>query len=87
MLEIKALLGSEGPKMVEGSFSSPFLNSLFAFWVGVFPLPLLLPGLPPQPSWCLPRMPWGFSACGFVAGGEAPLGTPAVLWGRPPPWP
>ena len=47
MLEIKALLGSEGPKMLEGSFFLPLSHSLFAFWVGVFPLPLLTPRLAP----------------------------------------
>ena len=54
--------------MREKGILFPLPNSLFIFWVGVFPLPLR-----PQPLWRLPRMPWGFSACGFVAGGEAPL--------------
>ena len=74
-------------KCWKGVFSSPFLTLSLLSGLVCFPSLSLLPGLPPQPSWRLPRMPWGFSACGFVAGGEAPLGTPAVLWGRLPPWP
>ena len=59
-------------------FLPPFSTLSLLSGLVCFPSLSLLPGLPPQPSWRLPRMPWGFSACGFVAGGEAPLSTLAL---------